>query len=160
MASPHAPANSGCTESARIASQLHRAYRGPAWHGPSLKAILADVTPERAVLRPIANAHSIWEIVLHITAWMRIARERLTATQARSISDEEDWPSVVGKSWSEALTALETEERALEDAIRSFPDERLEERAPATEPQSYYVLLHGVVQHTLYHAGQIILLNK
>lgn len=160
MATPTSSANSGSIEATRIADQLHRAYRGPAWHGPSLKAILTDVTAERAALKPISGAHSIWEIVLHITAWMRIARERLTASEARTVSDEEDWQTPRATSWNETLIALESAERDLEETIRGFPDARLEERAPAAEPQTYYQLLHGVVQHTLYHAGQIILLNK
>jgi uncharacterized damage-inducible protein DinB len=159
MAIPLPSANSGSTEVSRITDQLHRAYRGPAWHGPSLKAILTEVSPDRAAVRPASGAHSIREIVLHITAWLRIARERLTAQDARLVRDEEDWPEP-DSPWAETLAALEREERALEEAILRFPDERLQERAPAAEPQTYYVLLHGVVQHTLYHAGQIILLNK
>jgi uncharacterized damage-inducible protein DinB len=159
MAIPLSSVNSGSTEVSRIADQLHRAYRGPAWHGPSLKAILMEVTADRAAIRPASGAHSIWEIVLHITAWLRMGRERLTASEARVVSDEEDWPEP-DRSWTETLAALEREERALEEAILRFPDERLQERAPAAEPQTFYVLLHGVVQHTLYHAGQIIVLNK
>jgi uncharacterized damage-inducible protein DinB len=146
-------------EPSLIAEQLHRAYRGPAWHGPSLKAILLDVSEERAREQPPSGAHSIREIVLHIAAWMRIARERLTAAEIRQVSDEEDWPES-NESWTAVLQALDQEERALEEAIRQFPAARLHERAPAAEPQTFYVLLHGIVQHTLYHAGQIILLNK
>lgn len=159
MAIPLPAANSGSAETSRIADQLHRAYRGPAWHGPSLKAILADVNPDKVGDRPPNGAHSIGEIVLHITAWMRIAKERLTAAKPRAISEDEDWP-ISGSSWRDTLAALEEAEQALEEAIRNFPDERLGERAPANEPQTYYTLMHGVVQHTLYHAGQIILLNK
>jgi uncharacterized damage-inducible protein DinB len=146
-------------ETARIADQLRRAYRGPAWHGPSLKAILYDVREEQANRRPISGAHSTLEIVLHITAWLAIARERLSATMGRDIPDEEDWPAPSG-SWRDALEKLEVEVNALEQAILRFPDERLQEPAPAKEPQTFYILLHGVVQHTLYHAGQIIVLNK
>jgi hypothetical protein len=146
-------------ESYRIADQLRRAFKGPAWHGPSLKAILLDVAEDRAALQPRNGAHSIWEIVLHITAWMRIARERLVATAPRHISDDEDWPRPSG-SWKDALGLLAAEEHALYEAIQDFPDHRLNDPAPATEPQTYYILLQGVVQHTLYHAGQIILLNK
>ena len=116
MAIPLPSVNSGSTEVSRIADQLHRAYRGPAWHGPSLKAILTEVTEDRAAIRPASGAHSIWEIVLHITAWLRIGRERLTAPEARIVSGEEDWPEP-GRSWTETLAALETEERALEEAI-------------------------------------------
>jgi uncharacterized damage-inducible protein DinB len=146
-------------ETCRIADQLRRAFKGPAWHGPSLKAILLDVSEDRAALQPPNGAHSIWEIVLHITAWMRIARERLAATAPHHVSDEEDWPRP-NRSWKDTLDLLAAEEEALYEAIQNFPDDRLNNSAPATEPQTYYILLHGVVQHTLYHAGQIILLNK
>jgi uncharacterized damage-inducible protein DinB len=146
-------------ESSLIAEQLRRAYRGPAWHGPSLKAILLDVGEENAQRRPPNGAHSIHEIALHVAAWMRIARERLSATQARSVSDEEDWPAP-RESWTKTLQILDREVRELEEAIRRFPPAKLQEPAPAVEAQTFYVLLHGIVQHTLYHAGQIILLNK
>lgn len=146
-------------ETSLIAEQLRRAYRGPAWHGPPLKAILLDVGEKKAMERPPNGAHSIHEIVLHIAAWMRIARERLSATKAREVGEEEDWPEPIG-SWTETLQAFDQEERELEETIRRFPVGRLHEQAPATEPQTFYVLLHGIVQHTLYHAGQIVLLNK
>ena len=147
------------SETARMADQLHRSFAGPAWHGPSLNEILADVTETQASRRPIEGAHTIRELVPHITAWVRIARERLTATSARAIAPEEDWPPVTG-SWVDALAGLDRELRALEEAVRLFPDERLNRRVPAIEPQSFYGLLHGVVQHNLYHAGQIALLKK
>ncbi|MGA8593786.1 MAG: hypothetical protein WB676_03495, partial [Bryobacteraceae bacterium] len=79
-------------ETSLIAEQLRRAYRGPAWHGPPLKAILLDVGEENALRRPPNGAHSIHEIVSHVAAWMRIARERLSAEEAREVSEEEDWP--------------------------------------------------------------------
>jgi uncharacterized damage-inducible protein DinB len=134
-------------------------YNGPAWHGPALKEVLAGVDEERAKARPIATAHTIWELTLHIATWMRIPRERLTATSARDATDEENWPAMTG-SWNGALALLDREESALEQAILAFPENRLQERAPAAEPQSYYVLLHGVVQHIAYHAGQIAILKK
>jgi uncharacterized damage-inducible protein DinB len=147
------------SEAGRIADQLRGVYEGPAWLGPALKPILSDVTQEKAARRPIRNAHTIWELVLHTTAWMRIARERLAATQTRDPTEDEDWPQIVG-SWQDALAILEREERQLEEAIASFPDKRLNEPAPASEPQTFYELLHGVVQHTAYHAGQIVILKK
>jgi uncharacterized damage-inducible protein DinB len=147
------------SEAARIADQLRRVYEGKAWLGPALTEILSDVTEEQAAQRPIRNAHTIWELVLHITAWMRIGRERLEATKTRDYTEDENWPPMAG-SWQEALATLEREERWLEEAIVKFPDERLNESAPATEPQTFYELLHGIVQHAAYHGGQIVLLKK
>ncbi|MBV9612991.1 MAG: DinB family protein [Acidobacteriaceae bacterium] len=146
-------------ESARIAGELHRVYHGHAWLGPALEEILSGIDARGAAQRPIPGAHTIWELVLHISAWMSIARERLSATEIREPSSEEDWPPITG-SWQDALADLQREARDLEQAVRTFPDLRLDEAAPAREPQTFYILLHGAVQHTAYHAGQIALLKK
>jgi uncharacterized damage-inducible protein DinB len=145
-------------ETIRIANQLRRAYEGPAWHGPALKDILADVD-EGSAGRSANGSHSVWEIVLHITTWLRVARERLGPGVRADVTPEEDWPRPEG-SWREALSALDKEEQALEQAIREFPEERLADPVAASEPQTFYILLHGAVQHSLYHAGQIVLLIK
>jgi uncharacterized damage-inducible protein DinB len=147
------------SETARIADQLHRSYAGKAWHGPSLSELLADVTQEQASRRPDNGGHTIWELVLHVTAWMRIARERLGSKSVRQVADEENWPPVTGV-WADAVAELHREARALEEATLVFPDDKLNRRAPAVEPQSYYGLLHGVIQHNIYHAGQIAILKK
>ncbi|HEX3684401.1 MAG TPA: DinB family protein [Bryobacteraceae bacterium] len=155
--SPHA--QTARSETARIADQLRRMYDGPAWHGPALKQLLAGVTEQQAAVRPIPNAHTIWEIVLHTTAWLRIARERLSATLTRDHTAEENWPAATG-SWPEALATLEREHHELDSAILALREERLSAPAPASEPQTFYILLHGVIQHIAYHAGQIALLKK
>lgn len=134
-------------------------YNGPAWHGPALKEVLAGVDEERAKAKSLGGAHTIWELTLHIATWIRIGRERLSATSACDPTDEENWPAM-GGSWASALALLDREERALEQAILSFPKNRLNEPAPGTEPQTFYILLHGVIQHIAYHAGQIAILKK
>ncbi len=147
------------TETERIADQLQRMYEGPAWHGPALKPLLEDVAEDQAAARRIPKTHSICELVLHMTAWLRIARERLSATETRDHTADEDWP-MPSVSWTDTLAALDHEYRTLTTAIRAFPEDRLNDPAPATEPQTFYVLLHGVIQHIAYHAGQIAILKK
>ena len=155
--SPHL--QSARSEISRIVEQLRRMYHGPAWHGPAVTELLHGVTEAQAAARPIANAHTIWELVLHVAAWIRIGRERLSATETRDASPQENWPAMSG-SWHDALASLAREQDELERAIISFPPERLDEPAPGTEPQTYYILMHGVIQHIAYHAGQIALLRK
>jgi uncharacterized damage-inducible protein DinB len=147
------------TEVERIADQLRRLYEGPSWLGPTLKELVGDVDEELARRRRWSNAHTIWELVLHISAWLRIARERLSAMHVRDAGEAENWPAMSGL-WQEAVGSLEREIYALEEAILKFPGHRLQESAPASEAQSFYVLLHGVIQHSAYHAGQIALLKK
>lgn len=147
------------SETTRIAEQLRRMYDGPAWHGPALKELLDGVTEEQAAARPIPDTHTIWELTLHTSTWMRVARERLSATENIDPTAEENWPTP-NRTWADALIALENEYRLFEQAIRGFPPDRLDAPAPGTEPQTFYILLHGAIQHIAYHAGQIGLLKK
>ncbi len=147
------------SETSRIADQLRRVYQGPAWLGPNLKDLLSGVSEERARRRALEGVHTIWELVLHISTWFRVARERLIATTLREVTEAEDWPKMTGK-WEDALALLQEEEQALEYAIRAFREDRLSDEAIATEPQTFYVLLHGAIQHAAYHAGQIAILKK
>ena len=85
------------SETARIADQLRRAFYGGAWHGDSLFEILTGVTAAQAAARPIRNAHSIWELVLHISAWDAAVRRRMTGVAVQP-SDAENFPPKTSKS--------------------------------------------------------------
>ncbi|HZF41623.1 MAG TPA: DinB family protein [Blastocatellia bacterium] len=150
------------TETHRINSQLKRAQEGQAWHGPSLRELLDGVTAEQAAAKPIPNAHSVWELVNHIIAWEQIARRRLEGAEEIAIPDEVNFPPVTDASeaaWQATLQSLEANHRGLRESIKKIDDAKLEEITPGTS-YSIYVLLHGVIQHDLYHAGQIALLKK
>jgi uncharacterized damage-inducible protein DinB len=149
------------SEVARIGSQLKRAFEGEAWHGPSLKELLAGVNAEQAAARPFSGAHSIWEIVLHIAAWEGVVTRRLEGETAL-IKTEEDWPTVNDASetaWHDALARLESGHRQLRQALRTLTDADLD-KLVAGQQYSVYFMLHGAIQHDLYHAGQIALLKK
>ena len=145
-----------------IADQLERAFEGDAWHGPSVTEILACVSARQAAMRPFDGAHSIWEIVVHMTVWQRTVRERLQGSPIPSLPDEEDWPPVTDTSpaaWAEAVRELRAEYDLLrQEALRW----RGRDLGETTEGQRYtvYEMLHGVIQHDLYHAGQIAVLKK
>jgi uncharacterized damage-inducible protein DinB len=149
------------TEVERIRDQLRRAYEGDAWCGSSLREALSGVTAERAARRPVRDAHTIWELVLHVAAWNGAVRRRLEGEPVREPA-EGDFPPVTDASeaaWAGALETLAESHRRLQGAIARLDDSRLEE--PVVEGMSSaYVTLHGVVQHGLYHAAQISLLKK
>ena len=149
------------TEIERILDQLKRAYEGEAWHGPSVREALAGVTAAQA--RPVANAHSIWELAHHIAVWENVGRRRLSGDRAAiEISSPEDWPPADDRSetaWEQAKAALDRGHEALVESIKRVPESRLDQ--PIFEGMStVYVTLHGVIQHDLYHAGQIAILKK
>ncbi|MCI0403259.1 MAG: DinB family protein [Acidobacteria bacterium] len=145
------------SEVARIADQLRRSVEGGAWHGPAL----LEVRARQAVARPIAAAHSIWELVLHLWSWTGVEIERLAGKTLEEPAAG-DWPAVTDVSetaWKETLRRLKAAQRKLLAAVERLPESRLEEQAPGRD-HTIYFMLHGQVQHTLYHAGQIALLKK
>jgi uncharacterized damage-inducible protein DinB len=156
------------SEISRIIDELEREYGGDPWHGSPLVAILDGVTASQANARPVANAHSIWELVLHVTGWKNEVRLRLSGAPAGE-PREGDWPDVGEPSderWHAALERLRRAQRDLLADIQTLPEAKL--LAPTNDPRdkktgagdNYYVLLHGAVQHDVYHAGQIALLKK
>jgi uncharacterized damage-inducible protein DinB len=149
-------------EAHRVEDQLKRAFEGDAWHGPAVLEVLQGVTAARATAKPVPGAHSIWEIVLHIAVWEDVARRRLSGEPVGSVPPAQDWPPANGSdeaAWSAALAALRSGHQALRRTIAKLSDARLQEKVPDGE-YTNYLLAHGVIQHDLYHAGQIALLKK
>ncbi len=151
-------------ESARLADQIRRAYEGQAWHGDSLRQLLTGVKARQAAAHPIAGAHSIWELVLHITAWDAMIIKRASGMAAR-MSAKQNFPPVEDSSeaaWQATLQQLALTQQRLVATVAAFPDSRLDERVPGKIAgyHTFYYSFSGIAQHDLYHAGQIALLKK
>ena len=118
--------------------------------------------PTRAAARSKVGSHSIWQIVLHILAWQRVVLRRMAGETINDLPAEQDWPVVSDASdaaWKGTLADLESIHEQLCEAVGKFPESRLYEKV-AGQRYPFYGMLHGVIQHNLYHAGQIALLKK
>src|SRR2546423_10703332 len=152
------------SETARLADQIRRAFEGDAWHGDSIKELLAGVTADTAAARPIKNAHSIWDLVLHIAAWDDAVFRRIGGA-AVELTKQQDFPPVKDSSpaaWRRTVSHLEQAHNQLIEAVAGFPDSRLQDQGSGKTEDYYdfYYMFSGIVQHELYHAGQIALLKK
>ena len=152
------------SQTALLADQIRRAFDGEAWHGDPVMEIVGDVTAKHAATRPIENAHSIWELVLHIAAWDSAVLRRTGGT-AVELKDNENFPPVsdtAEKPWRAAVQQMKDTHDNLVKAVAAFPDARLQERVPGKREKYYdfYYMFSGIVQHELYHAGQIVILKK
>jgi len=150
------------SETVRIAEQLRRAFDGGAWHGPAVLEAIGDVTAAEASARPVSGGHSIWELALHIGSCEAYVGRCVEAKGIVETSDAEDWPSHDDASpaaWEKARLALGDGNLRLRKAIGALDLARLQETVPG-KGYDFYVMLHGIVQHDLYHAGQISLLKR
>jgi DinB superfamily len=152
----------------RIVDELTRAVDTDPWHGSPVARLLDGIDATRAAAKPRGNAHSIWEIVRHMTAWAGEVRRRIAGHPA-SEPEEGDWPTPSGndeQAWRRDVALLFDVHQRLLSQVRTLKDEVLFQ--PATDARdreagagvTHYVLLHGLSQHHAYHAGQIAILKK
>ncbi len=164
----HVQIGAGVSESIRLAALVDRVIAGDPWHGSDVRSLLEDVTPDEAARHPVADAHSIWELVLHMTGWTREVQARLEGGAAGEPAAG-DWPAPPAPSaaaWDRDRRALYDAHAALVTAIQRVTDATLiapvvdhRDRAAGTG-MSKYLTLHGLVHHTVYHSGQIALLRR
>lgn len=148
----------------RIIDQMDRAFSGDAWHGPSLMSLVQGISAEDASKHAIRRAHSIWELVHHLGSWNSIVRRRFEGERVE-ITPELDWPPVWEVSetaWKRAVENLSESYARLRRVAEQFCDDHLSHLEPTSAGPSVsrYVVLHGMIQHNLYHAGQIAILKK
>ncbi len=155
-------------DAAWLADQLRRGFRDGPWHGWSVTRILADIDAAGAAARPLPEAHSIWEIVLHMISWVRETTRRLDGAEPAEPA-EGDWPEPgepTAARWAAVLAALADAHAEVERAILAFPPERWsalcgsQVDAQMGTGVTFAQLVNGLVQHDAYHGGQIALLRK
>jgi uncharacterized damage-inducible protein DinB len=153
---------------AEFQDQVARIAAGDPWYGPPASRVLQGVTASQAVAYPIPGAHSIWELVLHMTSWVREVTRRVAEGVWGQPADG-DWPAVpqaTPEHWRAAVAAFDQAHADLRTALEAFPETRLDvllgtERDPAMATgQTHAQMLHGILQHDAYHLGQISLLRK
>ncbi len=156
------------TEVQRILDQYDRVMQGSAWHGDAIWKILDGISAAKAASRPIANAHSIWEIVGHMAFWEDVAGKRLRGLRAdlkEMGADLEEScnfpvaPEATEANWRKTLEEFRASNQTFRDSLEKLNASKLDELSAAGK-RSYYDEAHGLIEHSVYHAGQIALLAK
>ncbi len=149
-------------EITRIADLLEETFGGTPYYGPSVLMALENVTAEVAAQRPRWSAHSIWDLVAHLTAELDYARAVIQRTAVVPwVEGQTTWPPVIDRSeaaWREAIESLKQANRALVRVVRHLDDDILEQE-PIQVRGPYYLMLHGTMQHNIFYSGQISLLT-
>ena len=153
---------------ASVLKQLNETHAGDPWYGSSRRRLLAGITAQDAAAHPIVNGHSIWELVLHMTAWTRETTRRLGGAKAATPA-EGDWPPVPAPSeeaWKKSQADLTQAHAELVAAARkqSAADLALREREERDPALGTGVdragLIVGLAQHDAYHIGQIAVVRQ
>lgn len=100
---------------------------------------------------------------MHIQVWVQAATDATRGVpMPKIVGTEKDWAVVndaTQSTWAAAVASTFDSASQLAKAIEEFEDSRLGDTVPGRQYDFYY-LFHGIIQHSLYHAGQIALLKK
>jgi uncharacterized damage-inducible protein DinB len=151
-------AENSISQTQRIADAYRAVTIKDAWYGPSLAQLLAEISSELATTPPVSGAHSIAELLQHLLLWNERVRNTSDSHPLEPWQPEQEWaePTI---SWSELVTRWNKSRDLLEEKIRNFPVADLAKQVPG-RTYAYEKLLEGMVQHTIWHAGQIAMVRS
>jgi hypothetical protein len=140
---------------------LKEGYGPGAWHGPDLKAALADVSPALAFWRPAAGRHNIAEIALHHAYFIRAVRAELSGQPAEPfVLKGEEWFGLEDErtlAWPKVHATVESEQERLSALVAGI--EKGSAASPLGEAERLNLVL-GITCHAIYHAGQVQLIKR
>ena len=126
-----------------------------------MRDLFRSLSVTEAAAHPVPDAHSAWEIALHLTFWHDAVRRRLSG-EVLDYGLDEDWPEAgepTQTSWQTTLDELDSSHRELVHSVRALKLETLDKLVQGRSFTVYF-MLHGVPQHDFYHGGQVMMLRK
>ena len=150
-----------------LVQQFKNVHSGRNWFGQSYQVKLSDIDNSKFFERPHPDVHSIAEIIAHGTAWRNDAVAKIqTARGELTEMSEKDWPpleKLKDKGWPEIYREYNESIDAFIHSLEGKEDEFLSEEYSDPEfggrfPFSFTI--NGILQHDLYHLGQLGLVAK
>lgn len=156
------------SNSSKLYNQLSTILYGHAWYGNPIYTIIDSVTFESAFEKVPGASHTIAEILMHMLSWTEEVTSRMQGHVAGTPAGG-DWPHV-GEPDEQKLQQMVNNFKLanvkLLQLIDEFPEDKWnqatndERESYSGDELSYEAMIVGLIQHHVYHAGQIALLNK
>ena len=146
-----------------IIRELENTLDGEPWFGRAVYKLLREVDPEKAFIKPNETEHSMVELLYHMITWTDFTLKRIENDKINDMAAFEkiDWreidPSIHG--WEEGLSEFIAVNQHIIALLKEKNDEFLGETVDYRE-YNFRFLLRGIIQHHIYHAGQIAYLVK
>ena len=145
----------------QIAKNLREVFFGGNWTDVNLKDSLSEITWIEAT-KKIGSLNTISSLVYHINYYVRVALKVLQDGPLDAHDkDSFDCPPILSQDdWDELLSKFFTDAENLACLIESLPESKLWEDFTDKKYGNYFRNLNGIVEHTHYHLGQIVLIKK
>ncbi len=145
----------------QIAKHLRDVHFGGNWTVSSMQPHLADVTWEEANTR-LYDLNTILALAYHTTYYVRAIKRVLQGQpiDAKDIYSFDHPPVQSAEDWDRFREEIWADVEELAVLIEALPEEKLGETFAGEQYGSYYRNLHGLIEHTHYHLGQIVIIKK
>jgi uncharacterized damage-inducible protein DinB len=156
------------TTSEQLARDLEKVLYGDPWYGPNVYDIVDQISFEAAFEKPAGSIHNIAGIVLHMISWTEEVMDRMNGLPAQMPSSG-DWPdpgTPDEQKWQNYVNDLKLVNVNLLGLIQNFPGEQWtgpykeERNRESGTGVSFEELVQGLIQHHVYHSGQVSLLTR
>lgn len=147
-----------------LKKKFETVYEGSPWYGDSIKSLLKKISAKTALTKSNKNSHSIAELVSHMISWREFLLKRLQGDKEFDVDQENSfqWSRIDSNektAWKSLLKELDKNQRKILGKLEKLDDDFLTTPVSKRKYKMNY-LIEGVIQHDLYHAGQILLLAK
>jgi uncharacterized damage-inducible protein DinB len=147
----------------RIIEQMNETWEGEPWFGRSVKKLLSEINEEIAFQKP-SGQHSIVELLWHMVTWKEFVISRLQETEAKALDEFEakDWRELDHSDfslWKKGMNEFSRLHKELISMVQMQNDEILDLKVKERN-YNFRQLLNGIIQHDIYHVGQIAYLKK
>ncbi len=148
------------TRAQQLAATLADILEGDPWYASSIKSTLHGITAVAAATRPLAGAHTIWEIAAHLDAWNHVCLLRLNGETAGEPAVNFETPETISPSeWLQVQLRLDASCRQIIARAAGMTGAELAVTIPGKEYTADF-LIEGTGQHWIYHCGQIAVLRR
>lgn len=138
-------------------------HNGEPWFGRAVFDILDEVDPARAAIKPFRSGRSILELLWHINTWALFTLNRIEKKKETDMTafEKMDWRMVNPKiqTWARALKEFKQTQQRIIKLLMKKTDSFLEEKVDYRK-YNFRFLINGMIEHNIYHLGQIAYLNK
>lgn len=146
-----------------IIKNLENTLDGEPWYGRPVYAILREIDSSIAYQKPTPGSHSLIELLYHMLTWAEFTLKRIEEDKVNDLAAFEklDWRDIDPKihDWDEALAALIATHQQIIALLHTKDDAFLKEIVDFRQ-YNFRFLLNGLIQHNIYHTGQIAYLKK
>lgn len=147
----------------QLIAQLQNAFNGSPWYGDAILQRLTAID-YRKVNTSLAASNSIAMLVKHIVNWRIFVLKKLAGDIEFDIvlNDINDWTAISiqsEKEWVDLIAELQTTQDNIIKLLRKKDDAFLKTTVP-NRTYTFEHMIEGIIQHDIYHLGQIGLLDR